>query len=69
MILQHKVLNHFNRRKVKYQAVNVMAVAGVVIAIIALVIAQDQSAMLMQITEELKQTPIGSIFTSIKSFF
>ena len=39
MILQHKVLNHFNRRKVKYQAVNVMAVAGVVIAIIALVIA------------------------------
>ena len=69
MILQQKVLNHFNRRKVKYQTINVMGLAGVVIAIIALLIAQDQSAMLMQVTEELMQTPIGSIFTSINSFF
>jgi hypothetical protein len=69
MILQQKVLNHFNRRTVKYQTINVMGLAGLVIAIIALIIAQDQSAMLMQVTEELMQTPIGSLFTSITSFF
>ena len=69
MELQRNILNHFNRRKIKYLAVYAMGLAGLTIAVMALVFSQDQGAILSEISTVLSQSPVGVVFTSIKSLF
>ena len=69
MKLQRNILNHFNRRKIKYLTVNVMGLAGLTIAVMAIVFSQDQAAMLSQVGQDLSQSPMGVVLTSIKSLF
>ncbi len=69
MELQHNILNHFNRRKIKCLTVNVMGIAGLTIAMVAIVFSHDQAAMLTQVGQDLSQSPMGVILTSIKSLF
>jgi len=69
MLLQEKIFSHFSRRKVKYLTVNVMGLAGLVIAVIALLFSQDQVTVLSQLSQELSQTPLGTIIASIKLIF
>ncbi len=65
---QSRVLrNQSNPKKIKYLAINVMGVAGVILAIIAIAAAQDQSVVIHQITQELSQTSFGSLVSTIKS--
>ena len=69
MYLQQQVINQTYRREVKYRAVNYMALAGVLIATVAILCAKDQAAMFIQITNELSQTSLGTILTSLTSYF
>ncbi|MFT5519928.1 MAG: hypothetical protein ACI9IA_000515 [Enterobacterales bacterium] len=69
MTLQQEVLNQFNRRKVKYLAINAMGIAGITIAILAILLSQDQVALLTQMSQELSQSPLGVVISSLKGFF
>ena len=69
MTLQQEVLSQFNRRKVKYLTVNAMGIAGISIAIVAVVISQDQVALLTQMGQELSQSPLGVVVSSLKALF
>ena len=69
MTLQQEVLNQFNRRKVKYLAINAMGIAGITIAILAILLSQDQVALLTQMSQELSQSPLGVVISSLKALF
>jgi hypothetical protein len=69
MNLQQMMLSQFNPRQVKYLTVNAIGLAGIAIAVTAVLISQDQVAALSQIGQQLLQSPIGSVITSIKSYF
>lgn len=69
MKLQNKMINHFNPRKVKFLTVNVIGFAGFLIATAAIFFAQDQAAILSQISQELSQSPVGIVISSIVSYF
>ncbi|MCP3674816.1 MAG: hypothetical protein GY829_10165 [Gammaproteobacteria bacterium] len=69
MKLQLNILNHFNRRKIKCLTVNVIGLAGLTIAVMAIVFSQDQAAMLSQVVQDLSQSPMGVALTSIKLLF
>jgi hypothetical protein len=69
MTLQQEVLNHFNRRKVKYLAINAMGIAGITIALFAILFSQDQVALLTQMSQELSQSPLGVVISSLKALF
>ncbi len=69
MKLQHNILNHFNRRKIKYLTVNVMGLAGLTIAMMAIVFSHDQAALLSQVGQDLSQSPMGIVLTSITLLF
>ena len=67
MTLQQEVLNRFNRRKVKHLAINAMGIAGLAIAIFAILFSQDQVALLTQMHQELSQSPLGVVLSSLKA--
>ena len=69
MKLQQKILSHCNRRKVKCLAVHAIGLAGVTFAIMAVLFSQDQATMLIQMSQELSQSPVGVVISSLKSFF
>ena len=69
MSLQQEVLNQFNRRKVKYLTINAMGIAGIAIAILAILFSQDHVALLTQMSQELSQSPLGVIVSSLKALF
>ena len=69
MKLQQKILSHCNRRRVKCLAVNAIGLAGVTFAVMAILFSQDQATMLIQMSQELSQSPVGVVLSSIKSFF
>ena len=69
MTLQQEVLSQFNRRKVKYLTVNAMGIAGIAIAIVAILVSQDQVALLTQMGQELSQSPLGVVVSSLKALF
>ena len=69
MTLQTEVLNQFNRRKVKYLTINAMGIAGIAIAILAILVSQDQVALLTQMSQELSQSPLGVVLSSLKALF
>ena len=69
MTLQTEVLNQFNRRKVKYLTINAMGIAGITIAIFAILLSQDQVALLTQMSQELSQSPLGVVLSSLKALF
>ena len=69
MTLQQEVLNQFNRRKVKYLAINAMGIVGITIAIFAILFSQDQVALLTQMSQELSQSPLGVVASSLKAMF
>ena len=69
MTLQQEVLNRFNRRKVKHLAINAMGIVGIAIAIIAIFFSHDQVAMLTQMHQEISQSPVGVVLSSLKALF
>ena len=69
MTLQQEVLNQFTRRKVKYLAINAMGIVGITIAIFAILFSQDQVALLTQMSQELSQSPLGVVASSLKAMF
>lgn len=69
MTLQQEVLTQFNRRKVKYLTINAMGIAGIAIAIFAILVSQDQVALLTQMSQELSQSPLGVVVSSLKALF
>jgi len=69
MKLQTKIISHFNPRKVKFLTINAMGLAGIAIAIAAILFSQDQAAVLSQLNQELSQSTLGIIFSSIKTLF
>ncbi|MFT5451362.1 MAG: hypothetical protein ACI9N9_000846 [Enterobacterales bacterium] len=68
MILRQEVLNQFNRRKVKALTINAMGVAGIAIAILAILFSQDQVALLTQMTQELSQSPLGVVLYKLSTY-
>ena len=68
MTLQQEVLNQFNRRKVKYLAINAMGIAGITIAILAILLSQDQVALLTQMSQELSQSPLGVVLYKLSTY-
>ena len=69
MTLQLEILNQLNRRKVKYLTINAMGIAGIAIAILAILVSQDQVALLTQMSQELSQSPLGVVLSSLKALF
>jgi len=69
MKLQQRILSHFNRREVKYLTTNAIGIAGLIIAMMAVLLSQDQTAMLHQIGQGLSVSPVGTVITSITSLF
>ncbi|PCJ48147.1 MAG: hypothetical protein COA74_09770 [Gammaproteobacteria bacterium] len=69
MKLQSELISQFNRRKIKCLIINAMGVIGVIIALIAILFAQDQVELITQVSQQLTQSPVGSVITAIKSLF
>lgn len=69
MILHTIMFSFSEPRKVKLLAVMVMGFIGLAIAVATVLFSQEQAVVLSQISQELSQSPIGVIVTSIKGYF
>ena len=68
MILQTRMFSYSRRRKVKLLAVGIMGLIGLAVAVAAFLLTQEQ-VLLSQLNQEISQSPLGVVLTSIKALF
>ena len=68
MILQTRMFSYSRRREVKLLAVGIMGLIGLTVAVTAFLLAQEQ-VLLSQLNQEISQSPLGVVLTSIKALF
>ena len=69
MNLQKMIPNYIDPKSVKALMINLIGFTGLIIAVFAILLAQDQSILLNQIGYELIQSPLGVVLTTVTTLF
>ena len=69
MNIRKLMINKIDRRQTKDFATNLMGALGLIIALAAILLSQDQAALISQLSQDFTPTVLSHVIGSIKAYF